>query len=120
MSKGEQYQAGYDAAVKGKAEGVPSADAKFSAVVLWCGSGARNGFAEGFAQGVADAYGPEDNLWAWQWVGGGYNSCDARTYEEAKQKAKEMGGNRLRVDLSTLRTVTREELAALHASYELG
>lgn len=31
------------------------------------------------------------NLWSWEWIGGGFNSCHANSKEEAIQKAYEMG-----------------------------
>ena len=50
-------------------------------------------------------------LFLWNWEGGiGYNSCRARTREEAIEKAKAMCS--LKPALSTLRECTRAELDA--------
>lgn len=52
-------------------------------------------------------------LYLWNWVGGGYNSCEAESREDALGKAKEIAGSTiLVVDESTLRESTREEINA--------
>jgi hypothetical protein len=53
-----------------------------------------------------------ERLYTWNWLGGGYNSCTARTRAEAIQKAHAMT-DRLMPDLKTLRIVTPEEMAAI-------
>jgi hypothetical protein len=49
-------------------------------------------------------------LFLWNWTGGGYNHCRARTRKEAIEKAKAMCSLVPRLD--TLRECTRDELAA--------
>jgi hypothetical protein len=53
----------------------------------------------------------DTKLYLWNWVGGGYNSCRARNRAEALEKAAEITA-KLKVDESTLRECTRDELDA--------
>lgn len=58
------------------------------------------------------------DLWIWNWVGGGYNSCRAATREEALEKAKKQAGDTiLVVDEKTLHIGTQAELNRLDAQY---
>ena len=54
-------------------------------------------------------------LWAWHWVGGGYNSCRAKNRDEAIKKARSMCS--LVPNLDTLRPMSTEEFRALERSY---
>jgi len=58
----------------------------------------------------------ETKLYLWNWIGGGYNSCRAASREEALEKGNAMTakgpGIHLKVDESTLRECTVDELRA--------
>ena len=52
-----------------------------------------------------------NQLYVWNWVGGGYNSCRASSPEEALEKANGIT-MKLTVDETTLRPCTWEEFLA--------
>lgn len=57
-----------------------------------------------------------NQLYVWNWVGGGYNSCRASSPEEALEKGNDLTrdgpGVHLKVNETTLRACTTEELDA--------
>lgn len=63
------------------------------------------------------------DLYTWNWIGGGYNSCMARSRTEAIRKAREMGMPRggmtvtLVPALETLRQVTATEMVEIDRSW---
>ena len=63
------------------------------------------------------------DLYTWNWIGGGYNSCMARNRKEAISKAREMGkpGSARQVtlvpNLDTLRQVTAAEMVEIDRSW---
>lgn len=60
------------------------------------------------------------NLWIWNWIGGGYNSCLASSREEALKNAATIAGKTtLRVDENTLRIGSNRELESINRSYAL-
>lgn len=62
---------------------------------------------------VREKKAPEPKLWIWNWIGLGYNSCRADSREEALVKAAQIAdGTNLKVDESTLRECTVDELRA--------
>jgi hypothetical protein len=64
-----------------------------------------------------------DSIYTWNWTTGGYNSCAARTFAEAKCKADSMGtpraGMKVRLvpDPKSFRKVTAAEMAALDRAW---
>jgi len=65
-----------------------------------------------------------DSLYTWNWIGGGYNSCMARSRTEAISKAREMGKPTeggmtvtLVPDPKTLRQVTAAEMVEIDRSW---
>jgi len=64
------------------------------------------------------------DLYTWNWMGGGYNSCMARNRKEAISKAGEMGkpnpgGMQVTLvpNLGTLRQVTAAEMVEIDRSW---
>lgn len=63
------------------------------------------------------------DLYTWNWIGGGYNSCMARNRKEAISKAREMGKSKaarqvtLVPNLDTLRQVTATEMVEIDRSW---
>ena len=63
------------------------------------------------------------DLYTWNWIGGGYNSCMARSRTEAIRKAREMGKPSaarqvtLVPALETLRQVTAAEMVEIDRSW---
>ena len=63
------------------------------------------------------------DLYTWNWIGGGYNSCMARNRKEAISKAREMGKSKaarhvtLVPALETLRQVTAAEMVEIDRSW---
>ena len=64
------------------------------------------------------------DLYTWNWIGGGYNSCMARSRTEAIRKAREMGKPTaggmtvtLVPNLDTLRQVTAAEMVEIDRSW---
>jgi len=61
-------------------------------------------------------------LYTWNWAGGGYNSCWAKSKRDALKRAREIGiGTGSHVALtpveSTLRSVTVRQMVDIDASY---
>lgn len=66
----------------------------------------------------------KNEIWTWDWVGGGYNSCMARSREEAIRKAREIGkptsggmSVTLVPNLHSLRQVSSQEMSAIDRSW---
>ena len=63
------------------------------------------------------------DLYTWNWIGGGYNSCMARNRKEAISKAREIGKSgsaryvTLVPNLDTLRQVTAAEMVEIDRSW---
>lgn len=61
---------------------------------------------------------PGTQLWIWNWISGGYNSCRAETRTDAIAQSKVIAGKTILViNEDTLHVGTPEELQQLDAAY---